>query len=359
MRRASHCGRGILACLLLLAAQPAAAATLTCLTGTAARVANDPAAIRATRDAIDADCPCAKFDGTDGKTRHAYRRCARTVIDMLIGTGILRKQCRGRMRRTTSKSTCGLPASAGATVCLREDLATGSLSCSIQSASSCRGTSGVDRETRCTSATRCLDAADSNGDLLIAAPGDSGRCASPAPTPTPAANVPGPYPTGPNGQRLAELVNQYRVANGKPALPLSPVLMAVAAAHVYDLTQHAGTDSGVCTPHSWSNQGGLLWTGCCYTIDAAQADCMWRKPREISTGLGLTTYPGAGYEIALRGTPEGTPEQVLAVFADSPPHRDVILSTNGWEFLDLHPAMGAATREGYSVVWFGDATDPN
>ena len=40
--------------------------------------------------------------------------------------------------------------------------------------------------------------------------------------------------------------------------------------------------------------------------------------------------------------PEGTPEQVLAVFADSPPHQAVMLSKNGWEFLDLHPAMGAA-----------------
>jgi hypothetical protein len=35
-----------------------------------------------------------------------------------------------------------------------------------------------------------------------------------------------------------------------------------------------------------------------------------------------------------------------------------MLSTDGWEFLDAHPAMGAAMLGKYSVVWFGDATDP-
>jgi len=349
---------------VVLGAAVAGAATTSCLTGSAPQVANDPDAVRATRAAIAASCPCAKFDGVGDSGRHAYRRCATTIIDGMIDAGDLRAQCRGKVRRMASKSTCGFPVGTSAVVCLREDLTTGALSCAIRTpASTCRSTSGVDHETRCTSATHCIDAADSNGDLLIAAPGDTGKCGSPQPSPTPAPtpapSAPGPYPTGPGGESLAQLLNAYRVANGKAALPLSPALMATAGAHVFDLTQHPGTDSGVCTPHSWSNQGGLLWTGCCYTIDAAQADCMWRKPREISTGLGLITYPGAGYEIALHGTVEGTPEQVLAVFADSPPHRDVMLSKNGWEFLDTHPAMGAAIRGGYAVVWFGDATDPN
>jgi hypothetical protein len=81
---------------------------------------------------------------------------------------------------------------------------------------------------------------------------------------------------------------------------------------------------------------------------------MWRKPRELSAGLGLTPYTGSGYEIALRGFAGNTPEQVMEAFAASPSHRAVMLSTNGWEFLDANPAMGAAMLGKYSVIWFGD-----
>jgi hypothetical protein len=132
-----------------------------------------------------------------------------------------------------------------------------------------------------------------------------------------------------------------------------------AAAHVSDLALHPETDSGACIPHSWSRFGGSLWTGCCYTIDAAQADCMWSKPRQLSAGLGMINYTGNGYEIALRGFEGMTPAQVLEAFVNSAPHRDVLLSTGGWGFLDAHPAMGAAIKGKYGVVWFGDATDLN
>ena len=171
--------------------------------------------------------------------------------------------------------------------------------------------------------------------------------------------TPNPLATGADGKRLAELLNAYRVANGKPAHPLSQTMMATAALHVADLKAHPEIDSGACVPHSWSNSGGLLWTGCCYTLDHAQADCMWRKPREISAGLGMIQYTGNGYEIALRGYEGNTPEDVLEAFTNSAPHRAVMLSTGGWEFLDAHPAMGAAMLGSYSVVWFGDASDAN
>lgn len=344
--------------VVLLTACPAHA-TPECL-GDAPGAWGDDAAVRLARGAIAALCPCASYDGSAGHDRRAFKSCAKTVLAGLVDAGNLRAACRGKVRRMTWKSTCGYPRSQ-VVVCVREQLATGAVGCGIETpVSACRGTPLVDSAVRCSKFTNCLDAADTNDDLRIAAPGDTGACNEPSPTPSPRPTAaPTPAPTGADGKRLAELINAYRAANGKPAHPLSRTMMATASTHVSDLVHYPETDSGVCTPHSWSNHGGLLFTGCCYTVDHAQAACMWEKPRQISAGLGMIQYTGNGYEIALRGYEGNTPEDVVQAFANSAPHRAVMLSTGGWEFLDAHPAMGAAMLGKYSVVWFGDATDPN
>ena len=346
---------------LSLAVAPVSAMAAGCLKGTALEVAADEIAIRTTRTAIEAFCPCAAYDGSADLGTRAYKRCAKTIIDSLIDAGGLRQACRKKLIRLTTKSTCGLPSSPAAVVCVLKSLPTGDVGCAIRApASACSNVPQVETAKRCTSFTHCMDAADTDGNLLIAAPGDTGACSPwPLPTPRPIATPPGPFPTGPGGQRLAQLLNAYRVANGKPAHPLSRTMMATAGAHVADLAEHPEIDSGACVPHSWSHDGGLLWTGCCYTVNHAQADCMWRKPRELSAGLGLIPYTGNGYEIALRGFDGNTPEEVMQAFSASAPHRAVMLSTSGWEFLDTNPAMGAAMLGKYSVVWFGDASDPN
>lgn len=344
---------------ILLLATPAHGASTDCL-GDAPVALGDPQAIRAARAGIDAFCPCEEYDGSADLDRRAYKRCAKAVIKAFVDGGSLRAACSGKAKRLTFKSTCGYARGRSATVCTHEALQTGAVSCTIAlPGSSCRDTAGVDDATRCTSYTHCIDAADTNGDLRIAAPGDTGGCAStPSPTPRPTA-TPSAYATGALGKQLFDLVNQYRKANGKPAHPYSRTMGVTAAAHVSDLALHPEIDSGACIPHSWSNHGGLLWTGCCYTIDAAQADCMWSKPRQLSAGLGLQHYTGNGYEIALRAFEGVTPQQVMEAFINSPPHRAVMLSNSGWQFLDAHPAMGAAILGKYAVVWFGDATDPN
>jgi hypothetical protein len=342
---------------LLLTAPAAQAASTGCL-GDAPVALGDWAAITTVRGAVDASCPCADFDGSADHDRRAYKRCARTVVKTLVNAGTLRAECSSKVRRFNVKSTCGYARSRGAEVCAHDALATGAVSCSIAlPGSACRDTAGVDDATRCSAFTHCIDAVDTNGDLRIAAPGDSGGCA-PTPTPQPV-STPAPYATGSLGKQLFDLVNQYRVKNGKRAHPYSPTMGITAAAHVSDLALHPEIDSGQCIPHSWSKFGGSLWTGCCYTIDAAQADCMWSKPRQLSAGLGMINYTGNGYEIALRGFAGITAQQVLEAFVNSPPHRDVLLSTGGWSFLDTHPAMGAAIEGKYGVVWFGDASDSN
>lgn len=352
--------RAVLSVSALLLAGSTARATSTDCLGTDPVAIGDATAIRTVRGAIDAFCPCEGYDGSANFDRRAYKRCAKNVITTLITAGTMRAECKTKVKRLSFKSTCGYTPGRGATVCVHDNLQTGAVTCSIElPGSACHDVAGVDNATRCTAHTHCIDAADTNRDLRIASPGDSGGCAAiPKATPKPTA-TPSPYATGALGKRLFDLINQYRATNGLPGHPYSPTMGTTAAAHVLDLQQHPEIDSGVCIPHSWSKYGGLLWTGCCYTIDAAQADCMWSKPRQLSAGLGMAHYTGNGYEIALRGFEGNTPEQVVQAFINSAPHRDVLLSRNGWEFLDTHPEMGAAMLGKYSVVWFGDATDPN
>jgi len=343
------------------------------LTGSEVAVSADPAAIATARSTIEAMCPCAAFDGTAGKSRGSHQQCANGVVDALVAGGLLRAECRSTLRRLSATSVCGRKTEAEAMPCVRRS-ATGKVSCTIKApAERCEDRPGVYEQSACELFTHCIDAADSNGDLLIDA-SDDGRCRpaatpspapamtpppSPVPTQTPAPTPPGepqPYPTGANGARLAELVNEYRVARGKAPIPLSPALMAVAGAHVYDLLANPNILTATCNLHSWSTSSSL-WSGCCYDANHSQASCMWSKPSQISSALGYTRYPGNGYEITYRGW-FATPEMVMEFFENSPGHREVILNQGAWASYSPFPAMGAAMRGDFAVVWFGNAPDP-
>lgn len=147
-----------------------------------------------------------------------------------------------------------------------------------------------------------------------------------------------------DGQKLADLINQYRAENGLPAVPVSRSLTQVAEAHVKD--SHNPRESQ-CNLHSWSPNGP--WTACCYTADHAQAQCMWNKPREIAQ------FQGNGYEISAWGTTLN-PEQALSLWKGSPGHNDVILNKNTWAGMKWQ-SMGVAIDGEYAHVWFSDAAD--
>lgn len=151
-------------------------------------------------------------------------------------------------------------------------------------------------------------------------------------------------------ESLAEVINQYRVEQGLPAIPISVSLTLVAEAHVADLA-HNNPVGGQCNLHSWSNQGN--WTACCYTSDHAQAHCMWDKPREITDGL----YQGNGYEISAHNSGRMTAQGALAQWQDSAAHHDVILNRGIW-FDNDWQAIGAAVSDHFAVVWFGTQPDP-
>jgi uncharacterized protein YkwD len=153
--------------------------------------------------------------------------------------------------------------------------------------------------------------------------------------------------------KLYKLIMQYRKKLSLPSIPISPSLTTVARTHVNDLLQNK-PNQGDCNMHSWSSKGN--WTPCCYTPDHAQANCMWSKPRE------LTSYQGNGYEIACG--PEDansmelvmTADRALKLWKGSPGHNAVICNKNIWKGTKWR-AIGICVSGSYAVAWFGEETD--
>jgi hypothetical protein len=179
--------------LLVWAAVARGALTETCLTGTAPDVVNDPSQIRAVRALVDSACVCSNFDGTAGRARRDYINCAAGVITAQVQAAALRSECNRTVRKYYLKATCGRNPNQHTEPCITTSMKTGKITCAIKPStrqdgvtptSSCSNTTTSTRAA-CPGYTQCIDAADTNRDLVIAAPGDTGMCvAAPAPTAT-------------------------------------------------------------------------------------------------------------------------------------------------------------------------------
>lgn len=157
-----------------------------------------------------------------------------------------------------------------------------------------------------------------------------------------------------NEGNLAELVNSYRRNRGLKPVPLSVSLTEVAQLHVRDLVDNKPYDeNGKCNMHSWS--AGETWTECCYN-SGADGDCMWNKPREI------TSYQGDGYEIIMAQFNTQFPDrEVSALYAldawkKSPRHNAVLLNKEIWKSTE-YKAMGVGIYKGFAAVWLGEEVD--
>jgi hypothetical protein len=154
---------------------------------------------------------------------------------------------------------------------------------------------------------------------------------------------------------LLEALNNYRRENQLPDVALSRSLTKVAQLHSKDLAIHQPHGRGNCNMHSWSKKGP--WTACCYTPDHKRAECMWRKPRE------LTAYTGDGFEIAFFSSATYTDAPAFARDAlnswkRSKGHNDVIINRGTWKSVNWK-AIGVGYYEGYATVWFGMLDDPD
>jgi len=149
--------------------------------------------------------------------------------------------------------------------------------------------------------------------------------------------------------KLAELINAFRKENKKPILPLSAALSFVAQTHVRDL-QLNRPDTSICLTGSWSDNGN--WTACCYNKYVLDQECMWNKPKE------MTSYPFRGYELSYFQEEILVIDSVFKLWLKSEETTDMILTAGNhkskkWE------TMGVGVGENYVSVWFGQRTDAN
>ncbi|MFC1770120.1 CAP domain-containing protein [Nitrospirota bacterium] len=149
-------------------------------------------------------------------------------------------------------------------------------------------------------------------------------------------------------KKLHKIINKYRKGKGLPNIPLSPSLICVAQTHARDLMKNNPV-KGKCNLHSWSGKGS--WSACCYTDDHAAAQCMWDKPRELSS------YDGNGYEIAhATYGANATAASGLKSWKSSKGHNAVMINEGIWEQVEWH-SIGVGIYKNYAVVWFGQEPD--
>ena len=157
--------------------------------------------------------------------------------------------------------------------------------------------------------------------------------------------------------KLYNLIMEYRKSKKLETIPFSGRLTLVAQTHAKDLAEnYEFKANNRCNPHSWSKKG--KWTSCCYTNNHKQAQCMWDKPKE------LTSYKGNGFEIAYGSSDPrfaghtATAEAALNSWKKSPSHNDVILNRNMWKDFPWK-AIGIGMNKGFAVIWFGNEPDKN
>ena len=135
--------------------------------------ASDAAQIAAARDAIDAACPCFSYDQAA-----PYQSCVRTALNAQVEASVLRRECRGTVKRIYGRSVCGRPVGRnGPFAPCVSTTTSGRVGCAVKPTRLCDDTPSKSQE-RCPGSLTCMDAADANGDLAIAAPGDTGQCSS-------------------------------------------------------------------------------------------------------------------------------------------------------------------------------------
>ncbi len=146
---------------------------------------------------------------------------------------------------------------------------------------------------------------------------------------------------------LYNMINDMRVQNKLPVIPLSDNLSMVAYIHLNDIIESKLQENG-CGLHSWSASG--RWTPCCYTKDPSGIKCMKQKPKE------LTGYPGNGYELIYSGDDKATPADAAELWQQVNASADMILSRGKWKSFQWK-AIGIGIKGNYALLWFGDKTD--
>ena len=148
-------------------------------------------------------------------------------------------------------------------------------------------------------------------------------------------------------KKLFERINTLLGEYDKKPVKLSASLSYVAKLHVADLINNH-PDTSVCNLSSWSDQGD--WTPCCHNQYVPQQDCMWDKPKE------LTTYPYRGYELVGFYEDEFTVDSVIGLWSQSKQVLDMLLAQGNFSEKKWI-CMGVGINEHYVSLWFGQRPD--
>lgn len=135
---------------------------------------------------------------------------------------------------------------------------------------------------------------------------------------------------------LYDLVNRYRVANGRSELRLSRPLSMVANRRMLDLKQNQKV-----LTHSWSN--------CKYDLnDQKSWPCVTDSPERLKSG-----YDGKGYETLFRtAMGRALPIPALDAWKKSPLHNSIILNLSMFKDLEWEE-LGIAVDGQFAALWFG------
>jgi hypothetical protein len=159
--------------------------------------------------------------------------------------------------------------------------------------------------------------------------------------------LPASFCISPQEKALFDKINELRKEYGKKPLKLSASLSYVAKVHVEDLFAN-NPDTSVCNLSSWSNKGN--WKACCYNPYVVDQDCMWDKPKE------LTTYTYRGYEIAGYFEEDFTVDSVMDLWSKEKEVINMLMSDGEYSSKDW-VCMGAGINSNYVSVWFGQRAD--
>lgn len=147
--------------------------------------------------------------------------------------------------------------------------------------------------------------------------------------------------------QLFNRINQFRIENGKTSIENSISLSYVAKLHVDDLFKNK-PDTSICNLSSWSDKGD--WSACCYNSYVPNPDCMWDKPKEI------TSFKYRGYELALYFEEDFNVDTVMQLIQSSKEARDMIL-TNGNYKQKKWICGGFGINDNYVSIWFAQRPD--
>lgn len=159
--------------------------------------------------------------------------------------------------------------------------------------------------------------------------------------------IPSDYCISINEVKLFNQLNQLIDEYGKSELQWSASLSYVARVHTDDLLNNR-PDTSVCNLSSWSDKGD--WTACCHNPYVPQQDCMWDKPKEI------TTYPYRGYELVSFFEDGFNPDSVMQLWTTSKQVLDMILTEGNFK-KKKWVCMGVGMNKNYVSVWFGQRAD--